>query len=136
MPETPLPTPHDYRFAQTFTVRLVGLSVVALALVLFVGTAVVALAGVNADVLVVVLALGLLGRLRARLVAAQPRLRAARRGRRVRRRAGARRGRQAGRLGDVTEATTAAPHGIDCLVLHLGDGRHDDDPGRGAGDGP
>ena len=29
-----LPTPHDYRFAQTFTVRLVGLSVVALALVL------------------------------------------------------------------------------------------------------
>ncbi|ANH37845.1 hypothetical protein I601_1407 [Nocardioides dokdonensis FR1436] len=121
MPETQLPTPHDYRFAQTFTVRLVGISVVALALVLFVGTAVVALAGVNADVLVVVLALGLVGVfalgwwLRNRAYV----LRAEEDGYVVGpvRGAGVKRARWA----DVTEATTAAPHGIDCLVLHLGD---------------
>ncbi|MBM7508084.1 hypothetical protein JOE61_001898 [Nocardioides salarius] len=123
MSGTPLPTPHDYRFAQAFTVRLVGLSLVALALVMFAGTAVVAVSGVNADVLVVLLGVGVAGVfglgwwLRNRAFV----LRAESEGYVVGPVRGA--GVKRARWSEVSQAATTTVRGIDCLVLHLEDAR-------------
>lgn len=123
MPDAPLQTPYDYRFAQSFTVRLVGLSVVGLGLVMFVGTALVAATGVNADVLVVLLVLALLGVfwlgwwLRNRAYV----LRAEEDGYVVGPVRGA--GVKRARWSEVVEAGTARRHDIDCLVLELAEGR-------------
>ena len=54
----PATEPTVYRLAPAFVARLLGLALVALALLLFVGTTVVALAGLSLDLLVVVTALG------------------------------------------------------------------------------
>ena len=123
MAATSLPTPHDYRFAPAFTVRLVGLSLVALALLMFAGTAVVALASINADVLVVLLGVGVgavfwLGWwLRNRAFV----LRAEDDGYVVGPVRGA--GVKRARWSEVSQAATTTVHDIDCLVLHLQDGR-------------
>ncbi len=123
MAGTTLPTPHDYRFAPAFTVRLVGLSLVVLALLMFAGTAVVALAGINADVLVVLLGAGVAGvfwlgwwlRNRAFVLRAQDDgyVVGPVRGAGVKR----------ARWSEVNRAATTTVHDIDCLVLHLEDGR-------------
>ena len=122
MPEPQLPTPHDYRFAQAFTVRLVGLGLLVLALAMFAGTAVVAVAGLNGDLLVVLLAVGVSGVfglawwLRNRAFV----LRAEEDGYVVGPVRGA--GVKRARWVDVAEAATASPRGVDCLVLRLRDG--------------
>ena len=55
--------PTVYRLSQAFVVRLVGLALVGLAVLLFVGTAVVAIAGLPADAMVAVVLLGVAGAL-------------------------------------------------------------------------
>lgn len=55
--------PTYYRLSQPFVVRLVGLAMVGLALLLFVGTAVVALAGLPLDLLVAVVLVGVVAAL-------------------------------------------------------------------------
>jgi hypothetical protein len=118
------PTPvTDYRLAPPVMARFVGAYLVVLAILLGVVTAVVATADLNADLLVLVLGLGVLGLiglawwLRSRLVV----VRLTDAGYRVRmiRAAGA----TEARWTEVEDAVAAAPSGIDCLVLRLRDGR-------------
>lgn len=113
----------DYRLAAPVMARFVGAYLVLLALVLLVVTAVVVAADLNADLLVLVLGVGLLGLiglgwwLRSRLVV----VRLTDAGYQVRmiRAAGA----TDARWAEVEDAVAAAPSGIDCLVLRLRDGR-------------
>ncbi|WP_408897202.1 hypothetical protein ACJ5H2_20060 [Nocardioides sp. R1-1] len=113
----------DYRLAPPVMARFVGAYLVVLALVLLVATAVVVAADLNADLLVLVLGIGILGLiglswwLRSRLVV----VRLTDAGYQVRmvRAAGV----TDARWSEVEDAVAAAPSGIDCLVLRLRDGR-------------
>lgn len=122
-PESDAVRPSDYRVAPLLAARFVGLALVGLALVMFAGTALVALLDLPADLLVVVLVLGLVGvfvlgwvlRSRAYVVRVDAD------GYRVRLIRGA--GVTAARWKDVVDAATASPRGIPCVVLNLVDGR-------------
>ncbi len=113
----------DYRLAPPVMARFVGAYLVLLAAVLLAVTAAVALADLNADLLVLALGLGLLGLigvawwLRSRLVV----VRLTEAGYQVRmiRSAGA----TEARWSDVEDAVAASPSGTDCVVLRLRDGR-------------
>jgi hypothetical protein len=113
----------EYRLAPTVVARFVGAYLIVFAVVLLAATAVVAVVGLNGDLLVVVLGLGLLGLigtswwLRTRLSVV--RLTAS--GYRVRLVRGA--GVHEARWNEVEDAVAAAPRGIPCVVLRLKDGR-------------
>ncbi|MCW2765313.1 MAG: hypothetical protein JWO11_1272 [Nocardioides sp.] len=120
---TPDPAVSDYRLAPLVVARFVGMSLVALALVMFAGTALVATLDLPGDLLVALLALGVVGvftlawwlRSRAYVVRFGPD------GYRVRMIRGA--GVLRASWKDVEDAATASPRGIPCVVLHLVDGR-------------
>jgi hypothetical protein len=115
--------PTLYRLAPTFVARLLGLALVGLALLLFLGTTVVALAGLPLDVLVVVAGLGVaavLGYgwwLRSRAWV----LRCTDEGYRVRLVRGA--GVTEARWSSVEDALTAYRRDVACVELRLRDGR-------------
>ncbi|AIY19334.1 hypothetical protein GUY44_03105 [Pimelobacter simplex] len=123
MSTTQSPGVTDYRLAPPIMARFVGAYLILLAVVLLVVTGLVAVLELNADLLVVVLALGLLGLiglswwLRSRLVV----VRLTDAGYRVRaiRAAGVTEARWA----EVEDAVAAAPSGVECVVLRLRDGR-------------
>lgn len=119
----PLPVPHHYRLHPGFAARFLGAALVLLAVVMFGATAVVALAGWNGDLLVVLFGLGLVGvftlgwwlRERAYVLHVDAE------GYRVGLVRGA--GVKEARWADVAEASTDSPHGIPVVVLELHDGR-------------
>lgn len=120
----PAPSPSTaYRLHPSLVARGVGLALVGLALVMFVGTAVVVAADLPADVLVVLLGLGVAGvfvlgwLLRARAYV----VRCDQVGYRVRLVRGA--GVTQARWKDVEDAVTTSPRGVPCVVLRLRDGR-------------
>lgn len=119
----PDPTASDYRLAPLVVARFVGASLVALALLMFAGTALVAVLGLPPDLLVVLLVLavafvfGLAWWLRSRVAVVH--LDAS--GYRVRLVRGA--GVTAAAWSEVTELATVTLRGIPCVVLHLADGR-------------
>jgi hypothetical protein len=111
-----------YRLAPTVAARLVGLLLVALAVLVLVATLLVAVLGGPPALLLViaVLAVGavvalvvLLRQVRVVLLDED--------GYRVRMVRGA--GVRAARWGDVAEVVAASPKGVDCVVLRLTDGR-------------
>ena len=112
-----------YRLAPALAARLVGLLLVALALLVLVVTLVVALVGGPVVVVLVVaglaavaiLAVSVLLRSRLRVVELDDE------GYRVRLVRGA--GVRAARWRDVEDVVAASPHGVDCVVLRLRDGR-------------
>ena len=120
MPPAP---PTLYRLAPAVVARFLGLALVALALVLFVGTAVVALAGLPLDLLVAVVLVGVLGCvalgwwLRSRAWV----LRCTDDGYRVRLVRGA--GVKQARWSAVEDAVTTYRHDVACVQLRLRDGR-------------
>jgi hypothetical protein len=113
----------DYRIARPVMVRLVGAYLVLLALVVLVVTLAVVLADWSADVVVLVVAAGVLGLiglawwLRTRLAV----VRLTPSGYRVRlvRAVGV----AEGRWSEVEDAVAASPRDIDCVVIRLRDGR-------------
>lgn len=115
--------PTVYRLAPAVVARFVGLALVGLALLLFAGTAVVALAGLPADLLVVLVLLGVAGvvgggwwlRNRAWVV------RCTDEGYQVRLVRGA--GVTEARWSGVEDAVTTYRHEVACLQLRLRDGR-------------
>jgi hypothetical protein len=115
--------PTLYRLAPAVVARFLGLALVALALVLFVGTAVVALAGLPLDLLVAVVLVGVLGCvalgwwLRSRAWV----LRCTDDGYRVRLVRGA--GVKQARWSAVEDAVTTYRHDVACVQLRLRDGR-------------
>jgi len=115
--------PTLYRLAPAVVARFLGLALVALALVLFVGTAVVALAGPPLDLLVAVVLVGVLGCvalgwwLRSRAWV----LRCTDDGYRVRLVRGA--GVKQARWSAVEDAVTTYRHDVACVQLRLRDGR-------------
>ncbi len=115
--------PTVYRLAPAVVARFLGLALVGLALLLFVGTAVVAIAGLPLDVLVAVVLLGVLGCvafgwwLRSRAWV----LRCTDDGYRVRLVRGA--GVTQGRWSAVEDAVTTYRHDVACVELRLRDGR-------------
>ena len=115
--------PTEYRLAPPVVARFVGAYLVLFALVVLASTLVVAVAGLNADLLVVLLAVGLLGLvgvawwLRNRLAVVT--LTAT--GYRVRLVRGA--GVSEARWSEVEDAVAASPRGIPCVLLRLKDGR-------------
>lgn len=117
------PSVTDYRLAPPVMARLVGAYLVVLALVLLAVTVAAVALDLNADLLVVVLALGVLGLiglawwLRSRLVV----VRLTEAGYQVRmiRVAGV----TEARWSEVEDAVAASPRDIECLVLRLRDGR-------------
>lgn len=119
MPSTPA---SDYRLAPLLIARFVGVYLVLLAVVVFAATAVVAVADLPADVLVVVLVIGLVGLfvlawvLRSRVAVVH----LDENGYRVALLRGA--GVKRARWVDVEEAVTGSPRGVKCLVLRLRDG--------------
>jgi hypothetical protein len=119
----PASPPTLYRLAPAFVARLLGVALVALAVLLFVGTTVVAIAGVSLDVLVVVVLVGLLAAigfgwwLRNRAWV----LRCTDDGYRVRLVRGA--GATEARWSEVEDAVTAYRRDVACLELRLRDGR-------------
>lgn len=119
----PASEPAVYRLAPVFVARLVGLALVGLALLLFVGTTVVAIAGLSLDLLVVtafvgvVTAIGFGWWLRNRAWA----LRCTDDGYRVRLVRGA--GVTEARWSAVEEAVTSYRRDVACLELRLRDGR-------------
>jgi hypothetical protein len=112
----------DYRLAPLVVARFVGASLVGLAVLMFAGTALVALLGLPPDLLVVLLALGValvftLGWwLRSRVAVVH--LDAA--GYRVRFVRGV--GTPAAAWSEVTELATVTSRGLPCVVLHLAGG--------------
>ena len=116
-------TSSDYRLAPALGARLMGLSLVGLALLLFGVTALVALLDLTPDLLVVLAVLGLVGvfgfgyAVTRRLYVVH--LDEA--GYRVRLIRGA--GVTSAAWKDVDDAATATPRGIPCVVLRLRDGR-------------
>lgn len=112
----------DYRLAPALVTRLVGVYLVLLAIVIFGFTAIVAVASAPADLLVVLLVVGLLGLfggagwLRAKAYVVHLDEHGYRVG--LVRGAGVKRARWA----DVQDAVAAHPRGIACLVLRLHDG--------------
>lgn len=115
--------PTDYRLSQVFVVRLVGLALVALALLLFVGTAVVAVTGLPVDALVVAVLLAVVATfafgwwLRNRAWV----LRCTEDGYRVRLLRGA--GVTEERWMQVEDAVTTHRRDVACVELRLRDGR-------------
>lgn len=115
--------PAEYRLAPAVVVRLVGAALVALAVLTFVGTLVVALTDLPAAPFVVLLLVGAVGvlglgwylRSRAWLV------RCTEAGYRVRLVRGA--GVREERWSAVEDAVTTVRHDVACLVLRLRDGR-------------
>lgn len=115
--------PTVYRLAPAVVARFVGLGLVGLALLLFAGTAVVALAGLPADLLVVLVLLGVAAvvgggwwlRNRAWVV------RCTDEGYQVRIVRGA--GVTEARWSSVEDAVTTYRHDVACLQLRLRDGR-------------
>ncbi len=122
MPAQTFDYPVDYRLAPAVVARLFGLGLVLLALVMFAGTFLVSALGWNADVLVVVLLVGVGGiftagwflRSRAYL------LRCTAAGYRVRLVRGA--GVREARWTAVEDAVTVVRHDVPCVVLRLKDG--------------
>jgi hypothetical protein len=120
---TAAPEPTTYRLAPTVTARFVGLALVLMALLMFTGTALVAVLDLPADLLVALLALGLAGagvlawwlRNRAWVV------RSSADGYAVRLVRGA--GATQARWTDVEDAVTTTRHDVPCVVLRLRDGR-------------
>lgn len=114
--------PTYYRLAPALVARLMGAGLVALAVVMFVMTAVVASTSLPPDLLVIVLVVGLLVVFgfvsRLRTTSYVVRLDAE--GYVVRRVRGV--GVPQGRWAEVTEAVAAHPHDVACLVLHRYDG--------------
>jgi hypothetical protein len=112
-----------YRLAPTFVARLLGLALVGLALLLFVGTAVVVIAGLPLDLLVVIVLVGVLAAiglgwwLRNRAWV----LRCTDDGYRVRLVRGV--GAADARWSEVEDAVTAYRRDVACLELRLRDGR-------------
>lgn len=117
----PLPIPHDYRLDPRTTVRLMGSVLVLLALLVFGVTLAVALLELTQDLIVIVVAAGLLAVftlgwwLRSRAWV----MRAEADGYRIGLVRGA--GVRAARWKDVESASTATYDGIDCVVLTLRD---------------
>ena len=115
--------PTLYRLAPAVVARFVGLALVGLALLLFVGTAVVALTGLPGDLMVLVVLLGVVGCLalgwwlRARAWV----LRCTDDGYRVRLVRGA--GVTEARWSAVEDAVTTVRHDVACFELRLKDGR-------------
>jgi hypothetical protein len=115
--------PTVYRLAPAVIARFVGLALVGLALLLFVGTAVVALTGLPGDLMVLVVLLGVVGCLtlgwwlRARAWV----LRCTDDGYRVRLVRGA--GVTEARWSAVEDAVTAVRRNVACVELRLRDGR-------------
>lgn len=115
--------PSDYRLSPALGARLVGLLLVALAVLLFTTTALVALADLTPDLLVVlaasgvvsVFALGYFLTRRAYVVRFDAE------GYRVRMIRGA--GVTEAAWKDVADAATGSPRGIPCVVITLRDGR-------------
>jgi hypothetical protein len=120
--ERPDPAVSDYRLAPLVVARFVGASLVGLAVLMFAGTALVAVLDLPPDLLVVLLGLGVtlvftLGWwLRSRVAVVH--LDAT--GYRVRFVRGA--GATAAGWSEVTELATVTSRGIPCVVLHLADG--------------
>ena len=116
------PDVSDYRLSQRVVARIVGSGLVAVALLMFAATALVAATGWPADLLVVVLAAGvvgvfaLAGWLRARAYVVRFETDGYRVG--LVRGAGVRHARWA----DVTDVVATAPTGAPCLELRLRDG--------------
>jgi hypothetical protein len=115
--------PTIYRLAPAFVAQLLGLALVALALLLFVGTAVVALSGLPADLLIAVVlvcvaaATGFAWWLRSRAWV----VRCTDDGYRVRLVRGA--GVREARWSQVEDAVTTHRRDVACLELRLRDGR-------------
>ena len=116
------PVVSDYRLSPRVVARIVGSGLVAVAVLMFVSTALVAATGWPADLLVVVLAagvvgvFGLAGWLRARAYVVRFEADGYRVG--LVRGAGVRHARWA----DVTDVVAASPRGVPCLELRLRDG--------------
>jgi hypothetical protein len=116
------PAASDYRLAPLVIARFVGLYLVLLAVVVFAATAVVAVADLPADLLVIVLAVGLVGLfalawvLRSRVAVVH----LDESGYRVTFVRGV--GVKEARWVDVEEAVTASPRGFPCVALRLRDG--------------
>ena len=114
-----VPTPSDYRLSPALGARLMGLLLVALAILLFAVTAAVAVFHLPPDLLVVLAVLGVAAVFgggwaltrRAYVV------RLGAEGYRVRLIRGA--GVTGARWTEVEDAVTASPRGIPCVVLHL-----------------
>lgn len=123
MAPDPDQSPVEYRLSPAVVARLYGLGLVALALVMFAGTALVAWTGVNADVLVILVAAGVIAifaggwYLRSRAYV----LRCTKHGYRVRLVRGA--GVREARWTDVEDAVTTVRRGHPCVELRLRDGR-------------
>lgn len=113
----------EYRLSPLVFARIVGAYLIAFALLLLAGTALMGALGWSGDLLVVLLGVGVLGLialswwLRSRLVL----VRLTVTGYRVRmiRAAGV----TEGRWPEVEDAVAATPQGVECVVLRLKDGR-------------
>lgn len=115
--------PSDYRLSPALGARLVGLLLVVLAVLLFTTTALVALADLPPDLLVVLAVLGVLSVFGLGYVLTRRAyvVRFDSEGYRVRMIRGA--GVHAAAWKDVADAGTGSPRGIPCVVLTLRDGR-------------
>ncbi len=115
--------PVDYRMAPLVVARFVGAYLILFAVLILAGTVAVAVAGLGPDLLVVLLAVGLLGLLglawwlRARVSM----VRLTSTGYRVRLVRGA--GAKEARWSEVEDAVATQPQDIACVVLRLKDGR-------------
>ncbi|MBS4753011.1 hypothetical protein KG112_09360 [Nocardioides sp. zg-ZUI104] len=112
----------EYRLAPAVTARFVGSYLVLLAFVLLGATALTAALDINADLMVLVLGLGLLGLIAlAWWLRSTPVVQLTAAGYRVRlvRAAGV----KEARWSEVEDAVAATPRGIECVVLRLRDGR-------------
>ncbi|KAA1427873.1 hypothetical protein [Nocardioides antri] len=123
MSSSPSSASVDYRLAPLVVARFVGAYLIVFAVVILVGTLVVAALGIGPDVLVVLLGAGLLGLigvawwLRSRV--AVVRLTAT--GYQVRMVRGA--GVKEARWSEVEDAVATQPQDVPCVVLRLKDGR-------------
>ncbi|KAA1421931.1 hypothetical protein F0U44_06615 [Nocardioides humilatus] len=116
-------SPVDYRMAPLVVARFVGAYLILFALVVLVATVAVAVAGLGPDVLVVLLALGVLGLiglawwLRSRVSV----VRLTAQGYRVRLVRGA--GVAEARWSEVEDVVATQPQDVPCVVVRLKDGR-------------
>ena len=117
------PTTSDYRLSPALAARLMGLLLVVLAAVLFGVTALVAVLHLSPDLLVLLAVLGLVSVFGTGFALTRRAyvVRLGEEGYRVRMIRGA--GVTEARWKDVEDAVTTSPHGIDCVVLRLKDGR-------------
>ena len=111
-----------YRLAPAMAARLVGLLLVLLALVVLLATVLVAVLG-GPPVLLIVIGVAAVGAVLALVVPLRQVqvVRLDEEGYRVRMIRGA--GVRAARWREVEEAVATSPHGVDCVVLRLKDGR-------------